>query len=403
MNYFFLSLMLFGGGIYGQQKTTIHGRVVDQYSGTALPYASIMLLHHPQGTVCNLEGAFQLHLTNYHEGDTLQVSMIGYDAFKIVLKKIKQNEALTVRLKQATQYLETVVVEDTITAEEILRRAFKRYKMNYPTKPYTTEGFYREIQRSDDRYVSLVESAMTVFYKGDGKQGKVRLDQLRRTKKFTHPSNAFWDNQNLFLHLFQQDFVINGPKKVKRNPTKRLPDTYLNGDKVYVIQWTNRIKLIPERVYIKADDYAVIRLEEDYDAQRDGEINWPVPFNPLLRGHPLRKTLTTLYEQFEGKYYLKSQHIVIVINYINKISGERFQQFEINHHYVVTKLNLQPDLTSFTSFAPMQMEQSLESVPFRYDAAFWKSYTIIDDTPLEERIKKDLEQDESLEKQFGKQ
>lgn len=403
MKYLLFVFIMLASVAKSQPLRTIEGRVVDQRSGEPLPYASVTLRHHPEGTVCNLEGSFQLHLTNVAENDTLQISMIGYESYRVIIKAIRQNEYLNIRLKPTEHYLREVVVEDTITADEILRRALKRYKQNYGVSPYTTSGFYREVQRSDGKYVSLVESAVTAFYNGDNKQGKVRLDQLRRTKKFTHPSNAFWDKTNLFLNLFQQNFVVNGPKKVKKNTMKRLADVYIDEDKIYVLQWVNRIRPIPEKLYIRADDYAIIKLEEDYEIERDEEMIWPVPNAPLLRAKLQYKKLATIYERFEGRYYLKSIHINISLNYYNKITDERFQQFQINHHYVVTGINLHPDRSTFGSFDPMQMEQSLESIPFPYNPNFWNHYNMIQETPLDEQIKKDLEQDESLEKQFGKQ
>jgi hypothetical protein len=394
--------MMMASPATGQEILTIQGTVTDHRTAASLPYASITLLHRPIGTICNLDGMFDLHIPASSQNDTLQVSMIGYESYRIVVKKIK-NESLIIRLKAAAKYLEEVVIEDTITAELILKRALKRYKQNYAIAPFTTEGFYREVQRSDNKYVSLLECAVTVFNSGNQKQRKVRLDQLRRTEKFTHPSNSFWDKQNLFLHLFMQDFVANGPKKVKKNPMTRLPDTYIDNDKIYVIRWVNRIQKIPEQLYIRADDYAIIKLVEDYEATRDGEVSWPIPYAPLLKAKFQQKKLTTTYEKFEGRYYLKSIYINITVNYHNKITDELFQRFEIDHHFVATKLNLQPDLSTFDSFEHMQMEKSLETISFPYNRDFWKHYNMIRETPLEESIRRDLEKKKSLEEQFREQ
>jgi hypothetical protein len=403
MQCFFVILFMTALATRGQEVITVQGMVTDSHTREPLPYASVMLRHHPIGTICNLDGKFNIHLPTNSLHDTLQISMIGYESYRIAVNKIIPKESMVIRLEAAAQYLQEIVVEDSLVGEEILRRALKRYKQNYAVAPFTTEGFYREVQQSDDKYVSLVECAVTVFNHGNQTSRKVRLDQLRRTKKYAHPSNSFWDNQNLFLHLFMQDFVVNGPKKVKKNPIKRLPDTYIDNDKIYVIQWVNRLRLIPERLFIRADDYAIIKLEEDYEATRDGEISWPVPYSPLLRAKPARKKLTTLYEKYEGRYYLKSISISVVINYSNKATGEHFQKFQIDHHFVATKLNLQPDLSTYDGFQKMQMDQSLESIPFPYNADFWNHYNMIRETPLEERIRKDLEDRESLEEQFREQ
>jgi CarboxypepD_reg-like domain len=405
MRYHFIILFVYALGpiASGQDLINIQGKVMDHRTSESLPHASVTLGHHPIGTICNLDGMFNLYIPTSAENDTLQVSMIGYESYRVIVRKIKHDESLTIRLKAAAHYLAEVVVEDTITAEEILKRALKRYKQNYAVSPYTLGGFYREVQQSDDKYVSLVECAVTVFDRGNQKPRKVRLDQLRRTEKFEHPSNTFWDKQNLFLHLFMQDFVVNGPKKVKKNPMKRLPDTFIDNDKIYVIQWVNRIRLIPETLYIRADDYAIIRLFEDYDSTRDGRFDWSVPYSPLLRAHFSQKKLTTSYEKYEGRYYLKSIYISATINYHNKLSGDLFQKFRIDHHFVATQLDLQPDLSTFNNFSHMQLEQSLESIPFRYDPDFWMHYNMIRETPLEEKIRQDLEAKKSLEEQFEEQ
>ena len=132
-------------------------------------------------------------------------------------------------------------------------------------------------------------------------------------------------------------------------------------------------------------------------------MTWSVPNVPLLRAKIQRKKLSTTYEKYQGRYYLKAISISASLNYHNKITDELFQKFEINHHYVVTGINLHPDQSTFNDFEPMQMEQSLESIACPYDPNFWNHYNMIHETPLEEQIKKDLEQDESLEKQFRRQ
>jgi hypothetical protein len=48
----------------------------------------------------------------------------------------------------------------------------------------------------------------------------------------------------------------------------------------------------------------------------------------------------------------------------------------------------------------IQVGVSLEQQPFTYDPDFWKNYNVIQATPLQQKIRKDLETEKTLEEQF---
>jgi hypothetical protein len=47
-----------------------------------------------------------------------------------------------------------------------------------------------------------------------------------------------------------------------------------------------------------------------------------------------------------------------------------------------------------------ELKWNVEEQAFTYDADFWESYNVIKATPLQERIRGDLERDSTLEQQF---
>jgi CarboxypepD_reg-like domain len=79
------------------QFIALSGRVVDQTTTEALPYASVMVKHSPLGTIANMEGMFTIHLPVKYAVDTLSVTMIGYESYQVAAcqfmycRKIIQN------------------------------------------------------------------------------------------------------------------------------------------------------------------------------------------------------------------------------------------------------------------------------------------------------------------------
>lgn len=95
---------------FGQQNVFyIHGRVVDEKSGTALSNASVFCQNTTTGTITNNEGLFALRLGS--GGYDLVISYTGYETQVLrVSNSTKEKDSLLIRMKEQEKSLNEVAV-----------------------------------------------------------------------------------------------------------------------------------------------------------------------------------------------------------------------------------------------------------------------------------------------------
>jgi hypothetical protein len=391
------------GVLHAQESASISGRVVDKNSAEPLSYVSIRLKNSSAGTISNSDGMFSIHVTANYGNDTLQFSRMGYESKEIAVRSLVEKNSV-IELATSFIYLKEVIVEDSLTAKEILRRAYKRLAVNYPSTPFRLEGFYREIQKADSQYVSLIEAATVIYSDGFASRSKDKywLRQLRKTIGYDNPYVPFWDNTNLLSAFVGQNFV----KYKKRSLLKydhaiRREDTSIDGVRVYIVVVSERADFWPNTLYIRCDDYAIIRVEEHYNSEVDAARSWKVENNPLVMASPKAKELQVNFGLYQGKYYPENFLMKFRAIYKDSMTGKELLDFQIDQQFIIT------DRATVNSHKPppeefMDERVSLKKLSTSYDPDFWKTYTILEETPLDASIRADLERQMKLEEQFRK-
>jgi hypothetical protein len=388
-----------------QDFTTISGKVIDNETKEPLSFASITITNSSFGTIANSTGAFVIHIPSTYTNNLLHVSMLGYESLQLPISKINTDQSLSIRLKPAVAVLPEIVVKDSLTAKQILLRAYDHLKDNYSSKPYQLEGFYREIQKADGKYVSLIEAAVLIESRGIMSKSNdiTKLKQLRRSQGYNNPHVPFWDTHNLLVEFLSQDFVKHKKKSLLKFTEASLKEnTSINGVPVYVVVVNERPDFWLNTLYIRCDDYAIVKFEENYDRKQDPERSWTVESNITAKAFPQAKKLAVTYIPFEGKYYPERCAMAFRAIYKDGVTGKQLLDFEINHEFVVTN-------RIFESFSRIEKPDvlsssvSLKQLPLQYDSAFWLNYNMIRETPLDSLIRKDLESQSKLDEQFRKQ
>src|SRR6188472_929061 len=153
---------------YAQETfTSIKGKLLDETSKQPIPYASIYIKGKAIGTTTNEEGRFLFHVPSGFANDTLIISVIGYDHFKSTVRGMTEKENV-IALKQSVTLLNAVTISASkkeLTGKDIVKKAVARIPENYPMKPFVIEGFFRDLQRENDKAVELLEAALRFQYK----------------------------------------------------------------------------------------------------------------------------------------------------------------------------------------------------------------------------------------------
>lgn len=394
---------------FGQSSSIIiTGRIVDKATQEPLPYATVSIKGKSIGVVSNQMGEFAFGFSDQYANDTLVVSMMGYETFKRIVKQIKNRDNLFVLLDVKTTMLnEVVVTGKELTPKEIIQRAILSIKLNYPQEPYLLGGFYRDYKKENEKYIALLEAAVSIYDKGYTSQRSKRKDyleedvyinEIRKSKTVDYKAKVY-KNTNLVGGMMSTNdvrYVSHRALDVKRNKYELEKYAYQDERLVYVIKtdspWLNRI-------FIDTESFAILKVE--MDAQWEGiyKNEWKVNDSIMNRTSYIKKTLK--FKKSEGKYFPEYMNYAWRIEGFKKgsdkilFTSDFYQELLVNR--VVAQNPVKPTRENL-----MSTEKIVELQTKPYNEAFWQNYNIIRESPLDKRIAKDLEQQEALEDQFKK-
>ena len=92
----------------GLRAQVIHGRVIDDSTGTGLEQASVILSGTSKGTTSGPDGLFTLTIPNDGKKHSVNISHAGYTTTSLGAPQV--TDGLVIRLKRTNESLEDVVV-----------------------------------------------------------------------------------------------------------------------------------------------------------------------------------------------------------------------------------------------------------------------------------------------------
>lgn len=391
MRLLYTVLTLFSLHAEAQHFIKISGTILDGETNEVLPFASINLKGTSIGTIANMEGKFSINLPDRYWVDTLYVNVLGYHAMQLPIRSMDFDKNNILKLEPSRYYLEGVTVADSLSAEVILKRAYDNLKMNYSNRPFLLRGFYREIQKADSSYVFLIECSVKLYSDGfkTNRNERLQVDQLRRSMVYEHPINSFWNRKNLLWHFLRQNFVkYSKGQLIGQKELFRKENSFIDSVPVYVVV-VGGSGFWPTILYVRCDNYAIIRTEENFDQARDGAKSWKVNGAPLVTSHPKAKLLRIDFKEVEGKYYPYNYLMRFNTIYSNAITDEKLLDFQIDQQFVVTEIdNHNP--VEIRSADALKEDDYLGDLVIPYDSSFWEHFNIVIDSRQDSIIQHDL-------------
>ncbi|MDW8330944.1 MAG: carboxypeptidase-like regulatory domain-containing protein [Cyclobacteriaceae bacterium] len=402
MKSIFLSCCLLMASALMAQRLTITGKVVDASDGEPLSYATVGVKGKTVATISNLNGEFDFHIPVEYRNEILVISMLGYENYEVPVWAIEG--PLTVRLQPHTTVLEEVVVKDSLSGGDVLRIALSRIEQNYPMKPFLLEGFYRDVKKVANTYISLLEAAVKIYDEDYAEprnkfklRERVRLIEVRKSLGYESRFTSFFDQDNLLEDLLLHNNIRYRQIEAREAlfaSMKREPDSYYNGHEIFVVAHTEQYLL---RIFVDKKTYAIVHLV--YETGSSNELI-SKRGNLVSRFAGLKKEID--FREVEGKMFLNYITMTSRVNWHDRktdslrFETELFQQLLINQVYPQTK-----DRISTTE---KMRNYGLQYQDKPYNREFWENYNIIKDTPLDRKIVEDLERFAPLHRQFeGKQ
>jgi len=412
---------------FSQNVISISGEVFQVNSTEPISYAAISLKGKPIGTVSNDQGKFKFHFSDSLRNDTLTISSLG---FKTYSKPI--NSILIDSIK--TFYLDTVnipiqplfILSKGETAEQIVNKAIKKIKKNYPTKMYYMDAFYRELCMRDDRYARLIEAAVSIQdfgYDTDLKTAKIKINEIRKSDSYLEYDltskvyKKIFGETNEILRTYKSDYIraiqncsytnFLCKENFNRHVYTLSGCSYIDKKLIYIISYRDTlgdsaIKVqtndIGGNIYIQADNYAIVKLEWGFYTVNNNSHSkeWFYKNKYLIY-------TSISFKEYDGKYYpALIQTIEPVSNAMKTNSSDTIQ----GKQYVLSTLLVNNVLTKRRDFSRIKEKdkeipkEDIYEKKFPYHPDFWKNYNILMLNPTLQSVSNDLQKDEPLEEQF---
>ncbi|WP_024771293.1 carboxypeptidase-like regulatory domain-containing protein [Aquimarina macrocephali] len=228
-------------------------RVLSADSEFPVYYATIKISGTNRGLIADEEGEFRLP-NNIGVSEKIKLSSIGYKTKEITVKELKTDQINIIYLESNIEDLDAVTVvssskpkkqERRFSAKQIVLKALSSISLNYPEKPFSYIGYYRDYQQPIDdsyeyiskrhknstQYINLNESIIEVFDAGFG------TDYLTNNQNQTV---VYSYNQN---KTFAQDDMLAVPYDNKNK--KYLKNVFIppfGGNELNVLNITNAIR-----------------------------------------------------------------------------------------------------------------------------------------------------------------
>lgn len=396
------------------QVVSLSGTVVNAQTGETVPFAHLQLKGSAVGTSSNLEGNFDLKLRarylDVHQ--LLLVSCIGYQSTEILLSSQMQRQ-LTIQLTPSVQSLEEVIIkgvverqQDDDEARRLVQRAIRRIPQNYIKTASINRAFYRHYCAENETYVRLIEAALDVYRSAKEPYRTLipednlgfRVNQLRRSFDFTsgsklkHPPFSLnfllsndvtsYEYQNpLLTHFKNIDFWIQDTT------------TYESAEVIVVGYFTDQGGTLRNRsytgqLYIHSNSLAILQ----HEATEAFESNYPT------EGTRYKLDKIAQYRSYQDKHYLNRVASDLTAEYFQYDSlGTTIDSLlHTSHIELISTELIFDELDPALGGEPQQAQ--LMSID--YDSTFWKDYTVLQATSLEEKIINDLSEKLEIEQQF---
>ena len=273
-----LALLVTAGNLFAQGYTQISGKVEDANTAKPLHYASISLLKSSISNVSNAEGVFVLKIPTAHFNalDSVQVSFLGYNSVKICVSDFPAGREKVIRLSPTTISLSAIYIHpnDPLSLFNLVFSSTS-IKKNYPNEPCGMLGFYRELIKRGNKYVSMNEAVLDIkkasysndftsdnaaIYKGRGSENAGMQDTIIM-KLQGGPLSAMYTD--MMKYPFVGTDVLSAPDYYDfafGNPVTE------NGRNVYVLKFNQKDSVKKECLYngelfIDSETYAVLKAK----------------------------------------------------------------------------------------------------------------------------------------------
>lgn len=328
---------------------TITGKILDKKTNDPLPFASISLQSAHKGTISNEDGVYRI-LIESDKPDTLLVSYVGYQKFKIPVSELQKSGDLYLT-PSVNELAEVVVNAKDDFAYKLFGKVISKYRKDRSRKEAKT--FFSLQSKADGAPLEMIEGFYNSSY----------------TNSFGFQSIGLKNGRIGVTDFYNQYYVsLNTTDLVEDYAVFQVRNT-----------WEQKLPLSPGNVKSgKLKRYYYVEVDKFY--KEDGEDHYVLVFNPLKKGKFFKgkawvNATTMSIEKMELISESRNDFIA-PINKEDKIDSLRFNMdivFDPESDYSNVK-NIQVDYDLLYTHAANENKREVETKAlfymYDYESAF---------------------------------
>lgn len=329
-----------------------------------ISYASLYFPGSYYGTISNQNGNFSITLPSCFTENEMVISCLGYESDTFDISLI--TEPLIISLKEHINQLDEVMVMSDDAVYKLLKSAYDKIPVNYPTTNTAYKGFYRETSSdNNNNYISFGEAFIETV------RGSVNLKKDRGQIKIVKsrggylPGKDSISNIRFYGGVFQAttDFVQQRIDFIK--PTQYTNYSFLisKHSNFYKVLFQDTKKKNGYSGYFLIDTLTMAYTEAKYNrVSNQNDIRY--------KRHECER-----FDKFvsvNGKYYLKyrNQHT----SGLDKLSNNIIYHFD---EYLTSDIYPSAQ-TTIPEIQQVSYGDIFIDLGRNYDENFWDGYNIID-------------------------
>lgn len=260
-----------------ENNIKLDGIVVDE-NNEPIPYAAVGITSKSIGTATTEEGTFYLLVSSANFNDTLEVSSIGFETFKIKVQDYLNLPEKKIVIKEAVMALDEIVISNK-KPHEFVKKAIQNLHKNTVNKKHQLKVLYRRFSSENSQTRFLVEHYLNVLDFGPNTgefggfeiiAGRKSVDYRFLKKKLLFHPMAIIGNRNPIRNGF----------RVKDYNWERTGDTFYDGEDILILEGKKKgSKWEFIRLYVGLDTSGIYKVETSdlqsvyiYKKNKDGKL-----------------------------------------------------------------------------------------------------------------------------------
>lgn len=359
-----------------EDSVIISGTVVDETDFT-IPYAAITIPSKNIGTTSTEEGSYYLSVSKNDLQDTLVVSSMGFETYKILVKEYVDKKMTSIVLKENITALDVVEISN---AKDVLKESLKSVDENYISKTHQLKLLYRRTSVEKNVSKFFVEQYISLLYNGPGTYArKIAVTESRKSADYRFVKVK--QNRHA-LNIMLEINPLANPQQLKRMEWEKIGDTNYDDEGVVILEGTKGHTKI--KMYIGIETNAIYRIENSeldavfiYKKNKDGK----------------------LFLSYHNREWISTQTVNSETQKLLKLNSRKVKA-SYRHEVFVLGIETDKKKTKMKDFGGEGTDMGDLKIP--YHEAFWKNLSLPPETAFYKKIKAELESNYGvpLETQF---